>query len=334
MRVLKPILWGIGGLILLLLVAAGLLYVATIGDYTVPATVMDDPDLPRIEINGAVFHAETFGEPENPVVIVLHGGPGGDYRSLLGLQELADEYFVVFYDQRGAGLSARVPDEELTYQVMLADLDAFIEHFGLGEPVYLIGHSWGAMLASGYLGVAPEKVAKAVLGEPGFLSAQEAADWQATYKALVIDLKYYWEALRAGFEAMHVSGPDADASQDYLVGVRMLHYFTNHPDNPYHCPGEPFDAPAWRFGTRAGTAIQTSASDADLDSLGVHAVETQTPILFLAGACDTWLGADLQAQHAALYPNARLEVIPDAGHDMFWDNHAASLAAVRAFLAE
>src|SRR5262245_44675256 len=74
----------------------------------VPGTVHQDPTLPRIQINGTLLHAESFGDPAGPTVLVLHGGPGSDYRSLLHLKALADDgYKVVFWDQRGAGLSQR-----------------------------------------------------------------------------------------------------------------------------------------------------------------------------------------------------------------------------------
>ena len=334
MQLLKFIAWGIGGLVLLALVSAVALYILTDGEYEVPPTVTHDPDLPRIEIDGYTFHAETFGDSSKPVVIVLHGGPGGDYRSLLGLQALADEYFVVFYDQRGSGLSERIPDEQLTYQAMLNDLDTFVNRFGNGAPVHLIGHSWGGILASAYLGVAPEKVAKVVMAEPGYLSAQEHREWHAVYSTLMSGPTYFWHAVRAGFEAQHVTGPDADAPQDYLIGVPILHYFTNHPDNPYHCPGKPYDAPMWRWGARAGNVVLASATEAELNAVSAHAGDTATPILFLAGECNTWLGPELQDRYAALYLNARLEVIGDAGHNMFWDNPAVTLAVVRAYLGE
>jgi proline iminopeptidase len=266
------------------------------------------------------------------VVIVLHGGPGGDYRSLLGLQALADDYFVVFYDQLGAGLSERVPAEQLTLHSSLADLDLFVDYYGQNDPVSLIGHSWGGMLASAYLGYAPQKVEKAVLAEPGFLNAAEFENWMAFQSSLISGPEYLWVALRSGFEAQHVNGPDAYAADDYLIGEGILPYFTNHPDNPYHCPGEPFDAPHWRWGAVAGNAIPAAATEADLNSLSDHAAGYDKPVLFLAGECDTWIGPELQAKHAALYPNARLEVIGDAGHDMFWDNPEQTLAVVRAFL--
>ena len=279
----------VGALVLVVVVGVIALYIGTDGNYVVPATVADDPGLPRVEINDYSFHAETFGNPENPVVIVLHGGPGGDYRSLLGLQALADDYFIVFYDQRGAGLSERVPAAQLTYQSSLQDLDAIIDLYGRGKPVFLFGHSWGAMLASGYLGYAPDKVSKAVLAEPGFLNAQEQKDWGEYYGKLVSNLDFLWVALRAGFAAQHVTGPDEYASEDFLVGANILPYFENHPDNPYHCPGEPYDAPMWRWGNTASNAIQSTASAADLDSLSSRAAKFKSPVLFLASECNTWM---------------------------------------------
>ena len=50
------------------------------------------------------------------------------------------------------------------------------------------------------------------------------------------------------------------------------------------------------------------------------------PVLFLASECNTWIGPELQAKHAAFYPNAELVVIPDTGHEMVWDNPQATFA--------
>lgn len=330
-QALKITAYTLAGLLIILLIAAVALYLTTAGDYPVHPTVTDDPTLTRLTIDGYTFHAETFGDPANPVVIVLHGGPGGDYRSLLHLQALADQYYIVFYDQRGSGLSERVPAEQLSYQQTLQDLDALVDLYGRGQPVHLIGHSWGAMVISGYLGYAPEKVNRAVLGEPGFLNAAEAEAWQAEFGNILSGREYLSLMITTGFEQLHVTGPDPYAAEDYLVGT-IVHYFSNHPNNTYHCPGEPFDAPAWRWGTTAGNAIQNKATPADLDSLSSHAAGYHKPLLFLAGECNTWIGPELQTTHATLYPNAQLTVIPHAGHDMFWDNPEATLTAVRTFL--
>ena len=64
-----------------------LFYLLTMG-VSVAKTVEQDPSIPHVTIDGVTFHAEAFGNPENPVVIVVHGGLGNDYRSLLSLQAL------------------------------------------------------------------------------------------------------------------------------------------------------------------------------------------------------------------------------------------------------
>lgn len=329
-RILKVIGFSIGGLVLAVILGAVILFLATRGEYDVPATVMDDPALPAIEVNGVRLHAETFGIPDNPVVIVLHGGPGGDYRSLLGLRDLADEYFMVFYDQRGAGLSERVEEDRLELDDYLSELDSIVDRYGGGDRVMIIGHSWGAMLLSGYLGYAPEKVSKAVLAEPGFLNSGEMRDWMDYQARFYRDFGYLRFALRTGFEARHVKGPDGHAGDDYLFS-KVLHYFLNHPDNPYHCPGEPYDAPSWRFGAAASRAGRATPPR-EIDRLEIGAERFGNPVLFLAGECDTWIGPELQARHAEMYTDARLTVISEAGHDMFRDNPEAAIAAVRDFL--
>ena len=137
----------------------------------VPRTVDEDSSLPSLQVNGTLLHVETFGDPADPIIIMIHGGPGGDYRSLLKAKAFAnDGFFVVFYDQRGTGLSQRVDASDFEdVQIMIDDLDALIHHFRMSEDqkVFLVGHSWGAMLATGYINQHPEKVDGAVLAEPG-----------------------------------------------------------------------------------------------------------------------------------------------------------------------
>ena len=319
------------GVLMLTTVTGGIaLFAPTDADYTVPATVVDDASLPSMKINGVQLHLETYGEPDQPVIIVLHGGPGADYRSLLGLKELADQYHVVFYDQRGAGLSERLSADELTIQDYLEELDAIVDHFGQGKPVYIIGHSWGAALASGYLGYAPQKVEKAVLAEPGYLNMEEMQEWLDNESRYTKTLRYFLVSFITGFRAQRIDGPDEYARNDYIYS-KMITYFLNLPNNPYHCPGESYDAPHWRIGSIASDAIREESPE-EINRLEKGAEVFQKPVLFLAGECDTWIGPDLQAKHVDLYTNAMLEVIPDAGHDMFWDNPQVTMNVIRDFL--
>lgn len=101
--------------------------------------------------NGTKLHAESFGNPDSAIVIVLYGGPCSDYRYLLNCKEFADEgSHVVFYDQRGSGLSKRHCKSCYSIQVMLDEVSAVITHYrkSPAQKVFLLGHSWGAMLAT------------------------------------------------------------------------------------------------------------------------------------------------------------------------------------------
>lgn len=319
-----------GGAIGAFILAALGLYFATSGQYAVPATVVYNASLPQIEINGVRLHAETYGDPSNPVIIVLHGGPGGDFRSQLGAKSLADDNFVVFYDQRGAGLSERVPAEELTVPNYMAELDAVIDRYSPDRPVTLLGHSWGAMLATAYLGKAPEKVARAILLEPGFFTAEEMQDWTKEAKPYMSGAGFYGKAAIIAFQSLHVSGPDPSASQDYMMS-EIIYEFVNHPENPYHCPGEDFDAPAWRFGATASQAAgKTGAAEVDLIAQGAESYPG--PVLLLASACNDWLGEDAQRVHLGFFQNAELSIVPNSGHDLIWDNPDQTLPLIRSFL--
>ena len=53
----------------------------------------------------------------------------------------------------------------------------------------------------------------------------------------------------------------------------------------------------------------------------------------LGSECNQWTGLDYQRTYQLdLYPSVEMVVIPDAGHDMFWENPQDSIAAVRDFL--
>lgn len=332
MRVLKILLGIVVTVVVVVIVAVVTLFVRTSGDYPVMATVLDDPSLPQIKINDVQLHAESFGDASDPLLVVLHGGPGADYRSLLGLKALADHYQVVFYDQRGAGLSQRVGVEELRLEDYLDELDGVVAHYSDGRPVTLIGHSWGAMLAVAYMGQAPEKIARAVLMEPGFFNSAERVAWDTQAGRYMSGGGYFKVAMMAGFEAQHVSGPDDAAGDDYLIG-KMAHVFANHLENPYHCASEPYDAPSWRFGALASQSA-AALYDAGVDQIENGARGFAGPVLLLAGGCNWWLGEDLQRTHLALFSGGELSVITEAGHDMVWDNAASVLAEIDRFLSE
>ena len=337
-RVLKIIGFSLLGIIGLVIVTFIVLFVATQGSYSVPATVEDDPTLPSVTIDGVTFHAETFGDPNNPMVVVVHGGPGGDFGYLLNLHELEDDYYVVFYDQRGAGLSPRVPADTLTLQSSVDDLHRIVTHYGQGQPVRIIGHSWGAMLAAAYVGQHSDSVAQVVLAEPGALDNAGLARFNERQVAASRRADYYRLLVPTIFESMHLDGPDAEATMDYIYG-KMSANFVNTAASGYRCEDESvvpaaanIPVPPSRFGT---TAYKTLfGPEADLSPIAANAGSYSGDVLFIASECNSFIGVAFQQGQMDLFPQAELAVIADAGHEMFSENPMASLAVVRDFFGQ
>jgi proline iminopeptidase len=294
-------------------------------------TVDQDRTLPAVELAGYRFHAESFGDAGKPVLIVLHGGPGADYRYLLPLKALADDYHVVFYDQRGTGLSPRVPASSITLDSFVSDLDAFVDHYGRGRPVHLVGHSWGAMLASAYAGAHPQKVARMVLAEPAFLDHSTADAMQSGEGP---GIGVIWGFATAWLKKWLVpTGGDPYARDDFfLMQVLLL-----TQGQAQMCHGQPPVLEAWRFGSPnfEATIGRMRSDPAFFQGLdfrrGTEAFSGD--VLLLAGECNQVVGATQQQKHLRHYRHAQLAVVPEAGHFMFNDQPERSVAVVRGFLA-
>lgn len=331
----------LGALCLLVLLGLGAAYTRVAPAFEVPRTVTDDPSLPRLLSGGVALHVEAFGDPQRPVVIVLHGGPGDDSRSMLALKALADEYRVVFFDQRGTGLSERVDAARLTLDAQYGDLDAVVAQQAPGGRVHLVGHSWGAMLAAGWAARHPERVGGLVLAEPGLLTDEAGAAFLEKAGGLKprASLKNLALVLRAYLESLHLEGPDAQALADY----RALRVFTSpeiegHPLAGYWCGGDLRTAalPHWRFGALAADLVRRQGMDEEghfhVDfTTGLGRVTQE--VLLLAGSCDRILGEAHQRRfHLPLFAHPTLVVIDGAGHTLFGEKPAESVAAVRAYL--
>jgi proline iminopeptidase len=282
-------------------------------------------------MNGSRFHLETRGDPSKPVIVMLHGGPGGDYRSLLRLSDrfegysLADDYFLVYWDQRGAGLSERVDRVELTIDTYVNDLDTIVNRYAPGGQVFLIGESWGGMFATRYINEFPTRVAGAVLIEPGPLDGAT----MERVRAQMYDFGAQSEWRSDPVWDRQVLSLDDNARMDYEL---MLGVKANRPRSPI---GAPNPAPTWRMGAAANKYILENGQDANgrftydfTTNLAAYA----TPVLFIAGSRSETLGQSFQRKQVNRFPSASLEVVPGAGHDVAWVKAADVVEHVRQYL--
>ncbi len=270
-----------------------------------------EPSTGFITADGARLHFRDIGE--GPVIMVAHGGPDFDYDYLLPeLDCLAEQFRVIYYDQRGRGRSANgVRPDEVTIQSEMDDLNSVRRHFSL-ETVALLGHSWGALLAMEYATRHPERLTRLILMNTapasqedggvfrqylrrirpaGDVEAMEALATTAAFRAgdLDVESEYYRIYFRP---AMH-----APALLDRLV-PRLRANFT---------PERVLTARAIEHRLYDET-FQTPGYDL-LPKLSHLAV----PTLLIHGE-DDFIPVSLAAHVAQAIPQAGLAVLPECGH--------------------
>lgn len=286
----------------------------------VPKTVEQDPSLPSITINGAKLHTETFGHQDSAIIIVLHGGPGSDYRYLLRCKEFANQGFkVVFYDQRGSGLSQRFPKSSYSLQIMLDELTGVINYYktSANQKVFLLGHSWGAILATAYINKYPSKINGAVLAEPGGFIWQDILDYVKRSRNIKITKELINDML---YLDQFITGKNSEHEiLDYKFG--LLSIADGAKDNP---TGDEGKLSFWRGGAIVNQAL-FDIGNSEKPNWTTNLNQFTTKILFIYSENNIAYGLPFAKKVASAFPTVQLFKTNGAGHDMLsfetgWNN--------------
>ena len=104
-------------------------------------------------------------------LICLHGGPGIPFNYILPISLIYADHDipVLMYHQIGCGKSTHFKDKKgykefWTPELFMAELDNVKEHFKMQE-YYLLGQSWGGMLAGQYATTQPKGLKKLVISD-------------------------------------------------------------------------------------------------------------------------------------------------------------------------
>jgi proline iminopeptidase len=293
----------------------------------VPLLVTEDPLLPSITVNGTMLHAETFGNPNDSIIIAIHGGPGADYRSILNCQDLAaDGYYVVFYDQRGSGLSQRHDADIYNTQIFLDDLDAVVEYYKQTESqkVILFGHSWGAMMAAGYADQHPEKVRGIIMVEPGGFTWDQTMEYINRSQ----DLNLFGEQMNDFVYLDQFITSDEHNSLDYKKALNYVGDFANG-----NMVGNSGPFPIWRFGVICNLASIEYVLDNPLDfteNLGSYT----TKVLFAYSELNKAYGKEHAEEVSSQFPNVELFEVKGAGHEAVYFGWDKLYPSIQVYLNE
>lgn len=131
----------------------------------------------RLQVgDGHELYWESSGSPNGRPAVFLHGGPGAgcspDHRRFFD----PAAWRLVLFDQRGAGRSTPVGSlQNNTTQALVADLEILRRHMGIDRWA-VFGGSWGSTLALAYAQAHPSSVSALIL-RGVFLARRAEIDW-------------------------------------------------------------------------------------------------------------------------------------------------------------
>jgi 3-oxoadipate enol-lactonase len=236
-----------------------------------------------IELNDISLNYELSGE--GPSLVLLHelGGSLASFDALA--PDLARDFRVLRYDQRGAGLSEK-PRAAFSNDDLVRDLARLVEMVGLPPPYRLVGIAAGAAVAVGFALAFPDRVAALGLCAPALTVAPER-------RAYLVGRSD--RAMAEGMRAI----VDATLDRSYPVPLRgglyetyRARFLANDPVGYAH----------------ANRALADATVDARLGTLA-------TPSLVLAGRHDLLRPPEMVGALAARLPAAELAVV-ESGHLM------------------
>jgi pimeloyl-ACP methyl ester carboxylesterase len=255
----------------------------------------------QVSVGDHVFDVLVAGPKNGPVVFLLHGFPQTSYEWRHQLPVLAGAGFrVLAPDQRGYSPGAR-PSQVEAYAVadLVGDVLAIADVLG-AERFHVVGHDWGAAVAWGLAGVAPERV---------LTVTPVSVPHPAAFAQVVADPASCQHAASAYFDFFVTP-----AATDYFVandaaGLRAVYA---------GIPAEDVQVYVDALGTREAIDAALNwyrANIADRRFVGPVLGAVRVPTLFLWGDQDTALcrdGVDLTEQFVeAPY---RLQVLEGVNH--------------------
>ncbi|MBX6751185.1 MAG: alpha/beta hydrolase [Micromonosporaceae bacterium] len=305
-----------------------------------PATVPGVTFLTRPDGTRLAVHVTRAVSATQPPLVVVHGGPGvADMaHDAPVFAELATDRDVYVYDQIGTGASSRLADPAgYTTERAVQDLEA-VRAFTGADRIALLGHSWGAMFVTKYINDHPDRVAAVVFSAPGALPDAgghvvpgdptlrlSAGERVRLYARLAWPRNLFAYALTAvSPQVAHAVASDAEMDRRFtaVYGDTTSALFCD-------------PALTGRLGTTGVGYYANQIPQLHPDNVAIdraRLASVTAPVLVIKPACD-YLPWRTAAEYLAVFPTARMVLLPDTGHQAYLERPDAYTQLVSDFLA-
>lgn len=262
------------------------------------------------------------GDPQAPVVVLLHGNPTWSYYYRKLIPGLARSHRVIVPDHMGCGYSDKPQSYPYTLAQHRDNLQALLEHLGI-ERCSLVLHDWGGVIGMGYATRFPERIERlVVLNTAAFVLPRIPMRIQICRYPLIGPLL--------------VRGLNAFLGLSFVFATRQWRRFSREVRRGYLAPYDHWNhrVAIQRFvediplEADHPTRPVLAAIEADLPRLRDH------PMLILWGAADFCFTARYFLRRwQTLFPEARSELIHGAGHYVVEDAWERLLPEIQGFLS-
>jgi pimeloyl-ACP methyl ester carboxylesterase len=272
--------------------------------------------------DGALLHYDVIGGPSASPLIVLAGGAARHPEYLGDLAGLSEHHQLVVPHLRGVGRSSAADIGVRGSRWRQADdIDRLRTSLGLDRCV-LVAHSAGTRLAVAYAARFPDRVAAMLLiTPPATYLVDVPSDASTVAAARMAEPRF-----AAAVSAMK-AGPDPSSDETFTAwqqAIAPLGYARWRETEQAH-------ARNGGYSLAANRAFLSGDEPADLLARLRVVV---APILVIAGSHDAIAGTGPVIAVAALFPNARAEVIEDCGHTPWVEQPTSFREMVDPFLAQ
>lgn len=264
-----------------------------------------------VQANGLRLHYLEWGSADHPPLLLLHGFGNQAHMWDLFAPTVAGRYHVYALDSRGHGDSDHA--QEYGDELNASDTAAVIDALGLRR-LTLVGFSMGGANAMIVTSRQPDLVERLIIVDRGPHGGE--AGRQRMARAL--------SQARATFpnrdEALAYIRLANPKRPEELVQRSLDHAFRAQPDGSYQLKYDQKLRDRFMAGSAAGVDLWKCLE-------GIHC-----PVLIVRGGDSDVLLPDVAETMVQMLPNARLEVVPGAGHNVAQDQPDAFNRVAGAFL--